>query len=158
GPTEIVIVSGDGRAEWIAADLVAQAEHDPDARLILITWKRTLASLVARVVAARAARHQLARQSLRAHGVIVVVRDAAQAMDFANRLAPEHLVVDRESLISESVTAGAVFVGPYSAQAAGDFATGSNHVLPTAGAARFRGGLRDRKSTRLNSSHANISY
>jgi len=141
GPTEIVIVSGDGRAEWIAADLVAQAEHDPDARSIFITWKRTLASQVARVVAARAARHQLARQSLRANGVIVVVRDATQAMDFANRLAPEHLVVDRESLISESVTAGAVFVGPYSAQAAGDYATGSNHVLPTAGAARFRGGL-----------------
>jgi histidinol dehydrogenase len=141
GPTEIVIVAGGGRPEWIAADLVAQAEHDPDARSIFITWKRALAEQVARAVARRAVRHPLARQSLGANGVILVARDAKQAMDLANRLAPEHLVVDRESLISESVTAGAVFVGPYSAQAAGDYATGSNHVLPTAGAARFRGGL-----------------
>ncbi|HEY2906753.1 MAG TPA: histidinol dehydrogenase [Vicinamibacterales bacterium] len=141
GPTEIVIVAGGGRPEWIAADLVAQAEHDPDARSIFITWRRPLANHVARAVAIRAARHRPARQSLTSNGVILVVRDAKHAMDLANRLAPEHLVVDRESLISEPVTAGAVFVGPYSAQAAGDYATGSNHVLPTAGAARFRGGL-----------------
>jgi histidinol dehydrogenase len=141
GPTEIVIVAGGGRSEWIATDLVAQAEHDPDARSIFITWKRSLADQVARAVGVLAARHQLARQSLRVNGAIVVARDAKHAMDLANRLAPEHLVVDRESLINESVTAGAVFVGPYSAQAAGDYAIGSNHVLPTAGAARFRGGL-----------------
>jgi histidinol dehydrogenase len=71
----------------------------------------------------------------------VVVRSAAAAIALANQLAPEHLVVDRESLVRGVVTAGAVFVGPYTAQAAGDYATGSNHVLPTAGAARFRGGL-----------------
>ena len=141
GPTEIVIVAGGGRPEWIAADLVAQAEHDPDARSIFITWNRPLADRVADAVGRQAAGHQLARQSIRSHGSILVARNPAHAMDVANRLAPEHLVVDREPLIGESVTAGAVFVGPFSAQAAGDYATGSNHVLPTAGAARFRGGL-----------------
>src|SRR5204863_5917330 len=71
----------------------------------------------------------------------LVARDAAEAIGLANRLAPEHLVVDRESLTRGPLTAGAVFVGAYSAQAAGDYAIGSNHVLPTSGAARFRGGL-----------------
>ena len=80
-------------------------------------------------------------RSLDAHGAIVVTRTADEAIALANRLAPEHLVVDRESLTRGPLTAGAVFVGPYTAQAAGDYATGSNHVLPTAGAARFRGGL-----------------
>ena len=141
GPTEIVIVAGAGRAGWIAADLIAQAEHDPDARSILITWSRTLASRVARAVAAAAAGRDIATRSLDAHGAIVMARSADEAIALANRLAPEHLVVDRESLTRRPLTAGAVFVGPYSAQAAGDYATGSNHVLPTAGAARFRGGL-----------------
>jgi histidinol dehydrogenase len=141
GPTEIVIVAGGGRPEWIAADLVAQAEHDPDARALFITWKRALAERVARAVARQTAGRGVARRSLRAHGAIVLARDADHAMEIANPLAPEHLVVDRESLIGRPLTAGAVFVGPYSAQAAGDYATGSNHVLPTAGAARFRGGL-----------------
>ena len=141
GPTEIVIVAGDGRADWIAADLIAQAEHDPDARSILITWSRTLAARVARAVAARAKGREIVQRSLTAHGAIVLARSADEAMALANRLAPEHLVVDRESLTRQPITAGAVFVGPYTAQAAGDYATGSNHVLPTAGAARFRGGL-----------------
>jgi histidinol dehydrogenase len=70
-----------------------------------------------------------------------VTRSADEAMDIANRIAPEHLVVDREALVRRPITAGAVFIGPFTAQAAGDYATGSNHVLPTAGAARFRGGL-----------------
>lgn len=141
GPTEIVIVAGDGRPEWIAADLVAQAEHDPDARSIFITWRRRLAARVATALSARARGRDIVTRSLRAHGVIVVARSADEAMEVANRLAPEHLVVDREALIAGSITAGAVFVGAFAAQAAGDYATGSNHVLPTAGAARFRGGL-----------------
>ena len=128
GPTEIVVVAGSGRPAWIAADLVAQAEHDPDARATFITWNRPLASRVARAVTAT-------------RGTIIVTRSADEAMALANRLAPEHLVVDRETLVKRPLTAGAVFVGAYSAQAAGDYATGSNHVLPTAGAARFRGGL-----------------
>jgi histidinol dehydrogenase len=141
GPTEIVIVAGGGRPAWIAADLVAQAEHDPDARSILITWSRALATRVDQAVARAAAGREIVARSLDAHGAIVVTRTADEAMALANRLAPEHLVVDRESLTRGPLTAGAVFVGPFAAQAAGDYATGSNHVLPTAGAARFRGGL-----------------
>src|SRR5439155_1654533 len=124
--TEIVVVAGSGRPAWIAADLVAQAEHDPDARATFITWNRQLASRVAKAVTTT-------------RGIIIITRSADEAMALANRLAPEHLVVDRESLVKRPLTAGAVFVGAYSAQAAGDYATGSNHVLPTAGAARCRG-------------------
>ena len=141
GPTEIVIVAGTGRPGWIAADLVAQAEHDPDARSILITWSRALAARVDHAVTRAAAGRDIVTRSLDAHGAIVVTRTADEAIALANRLAPEHLVVDRESLTRGPLTAGAVFVGPFAAQAAGDYATGSNHVLPTAGAARFRGGL-----------------
>jgi histidinol dehydrogenase len=141
GPTEIAIVAGGGKADWIAADLVAQAEHDPDARSVFVTWSRDLAGRVSTAVAARARSMPVAVQSLRANGAIVVCGSADEAMDIANRLAPEHLVLDRESLAARPITAGAVFIGPYSAQAAGDYATGSNHVLPTGGAARFRGGL-----------------
>ena len=80
-------------------------------------------------------------RSLARHGAVVVTRSREEAMKVANELAPEHLVIDRETLAHGPLTAGAVFVGPYTAQAAGDHATGSNHVLPTGGAARFRGGL-----------------
>ena len=146
GPTEIVIVAGatGGRAyrpDWIAADLVAQAEHDPDARSIFITWSSRLAARVARLVATRAAGRPIVKQSLAAHGAIVTAGTADEAMRLANAIAPEHLVVDSENLLHGSIRAGTVFVGPFSAQAAGDYATGSNHVLPTSGAARFRGGL-----------------
>jgi histidinol dehydrogenase len=141
GPTEIVIVAAGGRPAWIAADLVAQAEHDPDARSIFITWSRPFAARVAREVKRLAAGRGMALRSLTTHGTVILARSADEAIDVANRLAPEHLVVDRESLTGRPLTAGAVFVGAYSAQAAGDYATGSNHVLPTAGAARFRGGL-----------------
>ncbi len=141
GPTEIVVVSGSGRPDWIAADLVAQAEHDPDARSIFITWRRGLASRVAARVARLAAGRDIVTRSLAAHGAIVLVGDAEEATDLVNRIAPEHLVVDDERMARRRLVAGAVFVGPFTAQAAGDYATGSNHVLPTARAARFRGGL-----------------
>jgi len=141
GPTEIAIVAGRGRASWVAADLVAQAEHDPDARSVLITWNRDFANRVAKAVSAMRRGKPVAERSLAANGAIVVCRSSDHAMDVANGLAPEHLVLERESLARRPLTAGAVFIGPYSAQAAGDYATGSNHVLPTAGAARFRGGL-----------------
>ena len=141
GPTEIVIVAASGRPAWIAADLVAQGEHDPDARAIVITWSRPFAERIARAVAAQAAGRSIVKRSLAAHGAIVVVKSGNEAIALANRIAPEHLVVDRESLTERPLVAGAVFVGPYTAQAAGDYATGSNHVLPTSGAARFRGGL-----------------
>jgi histidinol dehydrogenase len=141
GPSEIVVVAGGGRPDWIAADLVAQAEHDPDARAMFVTWNRALANRVVKAVAARSAGRDVVSQSIGANGAVIVARNASEAMEIANRLAPEHLVVDREALVKRPVTAGAIFIGPYSAQAAGDYATGSNHVLPTSGAARFRGGL-----------------
>jgi histidinol dehydrogenase len=141
GPTEIVIVAAGGRADWVAADLVAQAEHDPDARAILITWSKAFAARVSATADRMSRDLPIARRSLAANGAILLTRDDEEAIAVANRLAPEHLVVDRESLAKRRLIAGAVFVGKYSAQAAGDYATGSNHVLPTAGAARSRGGL-----------------
>jgi len=141
GPTEIVIVAGAGRPAWVAADLIAQGEHDPDARAILITWSRRFAERVAGIVATRAAGREVVERSLKANGAVIVAGSADEAMELANRFAPEHLVVEREDMTRRPLTAGAVFVGPYTAQAAGDYATGSNHVLPTSGAARFRGGL-----------------
>jgi histidinol dehydrogenase len=141
GPTEIVIVAGAGRPAWIAADLIAQAEHDPDARAVFITWSRPLANRVAKAVAERRRGRAIVTRSLRANGAIIVTRNADEAMALANRFAPEHLVLQREELAQRPLVAGAIFIGPYTAQAAGDYATGSNHVLPTSGAARFRGGL-----------------
>jgi len=131
GPTEIVIVAGAGNPEWVAADLVAQAEHDPDARAILVTWSRAFAGRVAKAVSRRATARSVAGRSLARHGAIVVTPGAVEAIDVANRVAPEHLVVESEALTRRPLVAGAVFVGPYTAQAAGDYATGSNHVLPT---------------------------
>lgn len=141
GPTEIVVVAADGNPSWAAADLIAQAEHDPDARSVLITWKKGFATRVSRIVDRLAKGRDIVTRSLAAHGAIVIARNAAEAMALSNRFAPEHLVVEHDALINGTVVAGAVFVGAYTAQAAGDYATGSNHVLPTAGAARFRGGL-----------------
>ena len=141
GPTEIVIVSARGPAAWIAADLIAQAEHDPDARAVLITPSRTLAARVAREVERRMPGSGPARDSLRSHGGIIVTSSVKEAMALANASAPEHLVVDDERMAAMVRCAGSLFVGPWSAQVAGDYAIGSNHVLPTAGAARVRGGL-----------------
>src|ERR671912_13286 len=141
GPTEIVIVAARGPSAWIAADLIAQAEHDPDARAVLITPSRTLAARVAAQVAARMPQDGPARASIRAHGGIIVTRTRAEAMELANAAAPEHLVVDDDRQAAKVRCAGSLFVGRWSAQVAGDYAIGSNHVLPTAGAARVRGGL-----------------
>jgi histidinol dehydrogenase len=141
GPTEIVIVSVKGPAIWVAADLIAQAEHDPDARAVLITPNRTLARDVAGAVAARLPAFGPAAASLRAHGGIILTRTAAEAVELANVSAAEHLVVDDEAMAARVRCAGSLFVGPWSAQVAGDYAIGTNHVLPTAGTARVRGGL-----------------
>jgi histidinol dehydrogenase len=141
GPTEILIVAAQGPADWIAADLIAQAEHDPDARAVLITPRRSLAADVARQVEQLAPRDGPAPTSLKRHGGIIVTRSLAEAMRLANAAAPEHLVVENDAMARRVRCAGAVFVGAWSAQVAGDYAIGSNHVLPTAGAARFRGGL-----------------
>jgi histidinol dehydrogenase len=141
GPSEILILSQGGNAAWIAADLIAQAEHDPDARALLVTSRRRLARAVAAEVQRQVPSDGPARASLAAHGGIIVARSAAEAIHLANRMAPEHLVVDDEGQAAQVRRAGAIFIGPWTAQVAGDYAIGSNHVLPTGGAARFRGGL-----------------
>lgn len=141
GPSEILVVASSGRPEWIAADLVAQAEHDPDARAIFITPDRSLARQVARAVDAQLPDRGPAAAAIRRNGGIIVTRSLDEAIALANRVAPEHLVCDDERIARDVRCAGTVFVGPYAAQAAGDYATGSNHVLPTSGAARARGGL-----------------
>jgi histidinol dehydrogenase len=141
GPSEIAVLSVSGKPAWIAADLLAQAEHDPDARAILITTSRRLAKAVARDVDRQLPADGPARQALAAHGGIIVTRTLAEAIDLMQRLAPEHAVCDSESVAARLTRAGTVFVGHYSAQASGDYVTGSNHVLPTGGAAAARGGL-----------------
>jgi histidinol dehydrogenase len=151
GPSEIVIVSTQGDPDWIAADLLAQAEHDIDARAILLTSSKRLATRVHAALAAQAPAEGPAREALRRRGGIILTRNVRESIALANRVAPEHLVVDDEATAKEMKTAGAIFVGPYTAQAAGDYATGSNHVLPTNGAARFRGGLSAADFVRVSS-------
>jgi histidinol dehydrogenase len=140
GPSEIVIVTDGMPAAWIAADMLAQAEHDVEARAIFITTRAPLARQVQAELARRVPPTGPARESLARRGAIVVARNRAEAVSLADRLTPEHLVCDDAATASQ-IRAGTAFVGAWSAQAAGDYATGSNHVLPTAGAARFRGGL-----------------
>ncbi len=146
GPSEIAIYSNSGDPKWIASDLLAQAEHDPKARAIFVTNKQSLA----KAVEAYAGPHFISggsreiaptTVSSRIHRAIVVVRSRQAALDFMNALAPEHAVCDSAADARALTTAGTVFVGRWSAQASGDYATGSNHVLPTGGAARWRGGL-----------------
>jgi histidinol dehydrogenase len=141
GPSEILILSERGNPAWIAADLIAQAEHDPDARAILVTSRRRLARAVATEVQRQLPPEGPARASLAAHGGVIVARSSAEAIALANRMAPEHLVVDDEAQAAKVRCAGAIFIGAWTAQVAGDYAIGSNHVLPTGSAARFRGGL-----------------
>jgi histidinol dehydrogenase len=140
GPTEVLIVSERGHPRFIAADLVAQAEHDPDALAVFITSSTPLAEKVAAEVKLAAANNEIARLSLEENGAILVAGSHEQALKFANRIAAEHITVNEEDLVHIS-NAGSIFIGDYSPQAAGDYASGPNHVLPTGGAARFRGGL-----------------
>src|SRR6202158_1181951 len=140
GPTEAVVLSDSGVPEFIAADLVAQAEHDPEALGVFITTSGKLARSVATRVARLAKGNPIAQESLRRRGAILLASSREQARAWANRIAPEHITVEADDLPSIQ-NAGSVFVGDYSAQAAGDYASGPNHVLPTSGQARFRGGL-----------------
>jgi histidinol dehydrogenase len=128
GPTEILIISSDGDPVHLAADMRAQAEHDDDAFALLLTPSKRLAQAVA-------------AQSLPKNCAIVHVRSIAEAVEISNRFAPEHLSIPDASLLPAIRHAGSVFIGPWSPEAAGDYATGPNHVLPTNGAARIRGGL-----------------
>jgi histidinol dehydrogenase len=140
GPTEVVILSNAGRAEFIAADLVAQAEHDPAAIAIFITTSRELARGVSARVERIAGENVTARSSIARNGSVLLAGSRDEAMVWANRIAPEHITVEAKDL-PRIQNAGSIFIGDYSAQAAGDYASGPNHVLPTAGVARFRGGL-----------------
>jgi histidinol dehydrogenase len=141
GPTEILIVATSGQARWIAADLLAQAEHDPDARAVMITTNRALAERVAAEVDRQMPAGGPAKHAVTRHGGIVLCGSANEAIDLANSAAAEHVVVGTEALARRITNAGAIFIGGWTAQVAGDYAIGSNHVLPTAGAARHRGGL-----------------
>jgi histidinol dehydrogenase len=145
GPSELVVVGAEGNPEWIAADLVAQAEHDPDAVAILLTSSRKLALRVQAWAAEMVAKLGLpvAQESLAGQGCIILTGDLGEAAEFVNRLAPEHLTLleDAEGLLDRIQSAGSIFLGAYSPVAAGDYASGTNHILPTSGAARLRGGL-----------------
>jgi histidinol dehydrogenase len=140
GPTEVVIVSERGQARFIAADLVAQAEHDPDAMAVFITTATALAQQVGAEVKRAAAGNKIAGASLKQNSAVLIAGSREQALEFANRIAPEHITVEEVDL-AHVRNAGSIFIGDYSPQAAGDYAAGPNHVLPTGGVARFRGGL-----------------
>jgi histidinol dehydrogenase len=145
GPSELVLVGTRGNPEWIAADLVAQAEHDTDAVAIFITPSRKLALKVQTAVRGIVARLDLpvAGQALASQGGIIVTRNLREAGELVNRLAPEHLTLfeGAKELLNRIQSAGSIFLGQYSPVAAGDYASGTNHILPTSGAARLRGGL-----------------
>jgi histidinol dehydrogenase len=140
GPTEVVIVSDKGNPEFIAADLVAQAEHDTETFAAFITTSDKLAQQVARAAKKLSRGNSVAEQALSRNGVILVSSSRRQSFEWANDLASEHLTVAAKD-VSLVRNAGSLFVGDYSPQAAGDYASGPNHVLPTGGAARLRGGL-----------------
>jgi histidinol dehydrogenase len=141
GPTEVVIVSDTGTPECIAADLVAQAEHDTETFAAFITSNDDLARQVARAAQKLSRGNTVAQQSLHRNGIIIVSNSRRQSLEWANELAAEHLTVDTADDVALVRNAGSVFIGKYSPQAAGDYASGPNHVLPTGGVARFRGGL-----------------
>ena len=141
GPTEIVVCSERGHPEAIAADLVAQAEHDTETLSLLVTSQPDLAKQVMRGVKQRSKNNSVAREALRHHGYVIVTATKEQAREIANRLAAEHLTVDSEEDLDWVEHAGSVFIGNWSSQPLGDYVSGPNHTLPTGGAARIRGGL-----------------
>ena len=148
GPSEILVIA-DGTAdpEYIAADLLSQAEHDPLASAILVTDSAELAQAVKAAVddqLACLARADIARQSLAAFGAIMVVENLEAAIELANQIAPEHLelqVAEPMDVAPRLRNAGAIFLGPYTPEPVGDYVAGPNHVLPTAGTARFSSAL-----------------
>jgi histidinol dehydrogenase len=148
GPSEVLIIADKtGEPDWIAADLLAQAEHDAAAQAILITDDAALADAVERAVSAQLARlprEAIAAASWRDFGAVILVGDLAEAVPLTDALAPEHLEIaaaDAERLAGAIRNAGAIFIGPHTPEAIGDYVAGSNHVLPTARSARFSSGL-----------------
>ena len=148
GPSEILVIAdGPNDPDWLALDLLSQAEHDESAQAILMTPDADLARAVADAVERRLAtlpRRAIAAASWRDHGAIILTRDLAEAADLSNRIAPEHLelcVPDPEALAQRTRHAGAIFLGAWTPEAIGDYVGGPNHVLPTARSARFSSGL-----------------
>ena len=140
GPTEILIVAAQGDARHLAADMLAQAEHDVDASAVLLTTSKRLAGAVVREVDRQLATlptAAVARQSIARNSAVVLVASLDEAVELSNRFAPEHLSIPDAALLPGIRHAGSVFVGPYSPEAAGDYAAGPNHVLPTGGSGRF---------------------
>jgi len=148
GPTEILIIApekvGEANPKWIAADMLAQAEHDTDASAILLTRSQQLAGAVVKEVELQLQTlptAAIARKAIDRNSAVIVVPSQAEAVEIANRFAPEHLSIPDRSLLAGIRHAGSIFIGPVSTEAAGDYASGPNHVLPTSGVARLRGGL-----------------
>jgi histidinol dehydrogenase len=140
GPTEIVYVAHKGDPAFAASDLVAQAEHDPETLPIFITSSRKFAEAVAREAERQAKGNPIATESLKKNAVYLVARDRDEAMEWANVIGGEHITVDRQD-VDEVRSAGSIFIGDYSPQSVGDYASGPNHTLPTGNVARHRGGL-----------------
>ena len=144
GPSEILIVASQGNARWIAADMLAQAEHDVDARAILLTTDKEFALRVQaeiEIQLSSLSTVQIAQRAIIENSAIVVCDTTNSAFDLVNTIAPEHLSVEQKSDIDRVSSAGSIFVGQYSTEAAGDYASGPNHILPTSGNAAVRGGL-----------------
>ncbi len=145
GPTEAIVLAAVGNPRWIAADLLAQAEHAQDAATLFVTTSRSLAREVQREIQWQLGElpSGMAQFSIKFAGAILLADSLEQGCEFVNRFAPEHLSLpeNAESLLKKIHSAGTVFLGPWGAQPLGDYATGSNHVLPTGGWARKRGGL-----------------
>jgi histidinol dehydrogenase len=159
GPSEVLVIADDSATPaWVAADLIAQAEHDREARVVLVTTSEALAVEVDRELGVQLAdlpRREIATHSISHHGAAVVVASLDEAIAFSNTYAPEHLeleVANARAVAGRCTTAGAIFVGKWSSEAAGDYLAGANHVLPTGGAARYASplGVHDfRKRTSL---------
>ncbi len=144
GPTEILIIANDADPRHLAADMLAQAEHDVDAAAILLTRSRDIAERTAMAIEQQLqtlSTADVARSSIANNSAIVLVDSDEEAVRLSNQFAPEHLSIYDESLLAGIQHAGSVFIGPYSPEAAGDYAAGPNHVLPTSGHARLRAGL-----------------
>jgi histidinol dehydrogenase len=146
GPTEALVFATRGNPRFIASDLIAQAEHDPDAISLFVTTSSALARSVAGEIDRQLAelpKTNLASQSLAKNGAVLIVTNLVAAAEFVNRFAPEHLSLPNgtNGLLATIDSAGSIFLGDWSAQSFGDYASGTNHVLPTGGAARSRGGL-----------------
>lgn len=144
GPTEVVIISAEGDPRWLAADMLAQAEHDVDAAAILLTPTRRLATAVGQEIERQLNElptAKVARKAIEKNSAIIVVNTLEQGVEIANEFAPEHLSIPETRLLDLVKHAGTVFIGANTPEAAGDYASGPSHVLPTSGVARVRGGL-----------------